>query len=118
MRPFTLLLTLLASTATTVSLGACEEGELDCTQLCEQGQEKNCTAITGDCGDFCDALTGVQDESSCTDERESYSECLNGEGVCSGDCDVDEAALRNCVTAYCATHATEPDCVALVASYQ
>ena len=118
MRRLALLFTLLASTAATVSLQACEEGELDCVQLCDQGQDKNCTSITGDCGDFCDALTGVQDESGCSGEREAYSDCLNDDGVCSDDCNVDEAALRNCVTAYCATHATDADCITLVASYQ
>jgi hypothetical protein len=118
MRRLALLLTLLASTAVTLAIEACEEGELDCRQLCKQGQDKDCTSITGDCDDFCDALTGVQDEAGCTDERESYADCLNGEGVCSSDCSADEATLRNCVTAFCATHATNADCVTLVASYQ
>jgi len=111
-------LTLLVSTAVTVALPACEEGELDCRQLCNAAQDEDCTTITGDCGDFCGALTNVQDESGCNDEREAYSDCLNGEGVCSASCNGDEAALTNCLTTYCATRLDTPDCMTLVESFQ
>jgi hypothetical protein len=96
---------------------ACNEGELDCRGLCEEGQDKDCTSITGDCSDFCEAMTNVQDESGCGDEREAYADCLNGEGVCSNDCNGDEDALTDCLIAFCLTHAADPDCVTLTASF-
>jgi hypothetical protein len=117
MRTLGLLVTFLVSLSTTIALEACKEGELDCQQLCDDGQAEDCTSITGDCGDFCDALTNVQDESGCNDEREAYSDCLNDEGVCSNSCNSVESALTTCLTNYCATRLAEPDCMTLVASF-
>lgn len=109
--------TLLASLTATLVVQACNEGELDCRQLCNEGQDKDCTSITGDCDDFCESLTNVQDDSSCKDEREAYADCLNGEGVCSSSCGGDESALTDCLSAYCASRLDEPDCMTLVASF-
>ena len=109
--------TFLASLTATLVVQACNEGELDCRQLCNEGQDKDCTSITGDCDDFCESLTNVQDESGCDDEREAYSDCLNDEGVCSASCNSSESALTNCLTVYCATRLTEPDCMTLAASF-
>ncbi|HET6582419.1 MAG TPA: hypothetical protein VFG69_03205 [Nannocystaceae bacterium] len=117
MRRIALLTTFLASLTATVALQACNEGELDCRQLCKKGQDEDCTTITGDCGDFCESLTNVQDESGCGDERESYSDCLNGEGVCSSDCNGEESALTSCLSAYCATRLDDADCMTLIASF-
>ncbi len=117
MRRLALLLTFLASTAATLLAPACNEGELDCRQLCNEGQDKDCTSIMGDCDEFCESLTNVQDESGCADEREAYSDCLNDEGVCSNSCNSSENALTSCLTAYCATRLGEPDCMTLVNSF-
>jgi len=117
MRRAAYLATFLVSALVGAIAPACNEGELDCRGLCEEGQDKDCTSITGDCGDFCEAMTNVQDESGCGDEREAYADCLNGEGVCSSDCNGDEDALTTCLTAYCATRLTEPDCMTLAASF-
>jgi hypothetical protein len=117
MRPFILLLTLLSSTAVTLALPACEEGELSCRQLCEDGQDEDCTTITGDCTDFCDAVTNLQDESGCADEREAYDDCLNEEGVCSNSCNAAESAFTNCYTNYCATRLDTADCMTLAESF-
>ena len=117
MRSLLLFATLLASTIVTLALPACEEGELSCQQLCDEGQEKDCTTIPGDCGDFCNALTNVQYESGCNDEREDYDSCLNDEGVCADACNGAESALTNCLTTYCATRLTEPDCTTLAESF-
>jgi len=117
MRTLVLFVTFLASMSATLALEACKEGELDCRQLCNQAQDEDCTTITGDCSDFCDALTDVQDESGCSDEREAYSDCLNGEGVCSSSCNGDEAALTSCLTNYCLTRLDDPDCMTLIDSF-
>lgn len=117
MRRLALLVTFLASTTAGVATPACNDGELDCRQLCKEGQDKDCTTVTGDCGDFCEALTNVQDDAGCTDEREAYSGCLNDEGVCASSCDSDESALTSCVTAYCLGHSSEPDCMTLINSF-
>lgn len=117
MRSLALFVTLVLSASATVALQACEEGELDCRQLCKQGQDEDCTSITGDCDDFCDSLTNIQDESGCNDEREAYSDCLNGEGVCSSSCNADESALSSCIGTYCATRLDDSDCATLVASF-
>jgi hypothetical protein len=117
MRSLFMCVTLLLSTAATLALEACNEGELNCRQLCNEAQDEDCTSITGDCDDFCEALTNVQDESGCNDEREAYADCLNGEGVCSNSCNGDEAALTTCLSSYCATRLDEPDCTTLVASF-
>jgi hypothetical protein len=117
MRHLLLSITFISSLAATLALEACNEGELDCKQLCDQGQDEDCTSITGDCGEFCNALTNVQDEAGCADEREAYSACLNDEGVCSNSCNGTESDLTNCLTMYCATRLTEPDCMTLAGSF-
>lgn len=117
MRRAAYLATFLASVFVGAIAPACNEGELDCRGLCNEGQDKDCTSITGDCDDFCESLTNVQDESGCADERESYADCLNGEGVCSSDCDDEEDSLTSCLVTYCTPRATEPDCMTLIASF-
>lgn len=117
MRHFLLLITLLGSTAATLCLEACNEDTKDCQQLCDAAQEGDCTSITGDCGDFCAAVTSVQDEAGCADEREGYEACLNDEGICGGSCDSEDLALTSCLTLYCATRTTEPDCITLVDAF-
>jgi hypothetical protein len=117
MRRLALLVTFLASTLATALAPACNDGELDCRQLCNEAQDKDCTSITGDCGDFCEALTNVQDDSGCADEREAYSDCLNDKGVCAGECNGAETALTTCLGTYCAGHASEPDCMTLINSF-
>jgi hypothetical protein len=117
MRRLALLVTFLASTTATALAPACNDGELDCRQLCNEAQDKDCTSIMGDCGDFCEALTNVQDDSGCADEREAYSDCLNDKGVCAGDCNGAETALTTCLGTYCLAHANTPDCMTLVNSF-
>ncbi len=124
MRHFLLLITLLGSTAATLCLEACNEGTQDCNegtqdcqQLCDAAQKDDCTSITGDCGEFCAAVTSVQDEAGCADEREGYEACLNDDGVCGGSCDSEDLALTSCLTLYCATRTSEPDCITLVDAF-
>lgn len=116
MRHILLTFTFFGSMAAALALEACK-GELNCKQLCDAGQEDDCTSITGDCGEFCNAMTNVQDESGCADEREAYADCLNDEGVCSGSCGGTESDLTTCLTVYCATRLTEPDCMTLAESF-
>jgi hypothetical protein len=98
---------------------ACDDSETrDCVDLCREGQAGRCTAITGDCGDFCGALDAVQGPAGCASQRAAYQDCLSGgSNVCINDCDSRESALGTCIGTYCYTHPTDAACVTLNASF-
>lgn len=110
--------TFLAAIVASSNITACDdEGTvLSCAELCTEAQAGNCTFITGSCGDFCSALTNVQSDATCTDERESYESCLNSDAVCDADCDDEEGALTGCLIAYCLANSSNADCATLTAS--
>lgn len=108
------------SLAFTLNLGplSCGGGtEGDCVSLCEEAQDRDCTSITGDCSEFCSALFSIEDRSGCGEERESYQECLDEEGVCHDSCDGKENALSTCVGSYCLTRGGDDDCAVLISSF-
>lgn len=101
-----------------VACGGGDGSTGDCVDLCTEAQAGQCTSIAGNCTSFCEALDGVQGPSNCTSQRNAYQGCLDtGDNVCANDCDAQEMSLSNCVTAYCATHQTDADCVTLAASF-
>ncbi len=110
--------TFIAAAIASSHLAACDDERptLDCVELCDEAQAGSCTFITGDCGDFCGALTNVQDAATCTDERQAYERCLNEDEVCDTSCDDAEAALTNCLIVYCVANASNADCATLTAS--
>ena len=112
----TRFVSLFVLVASTLTLAAC--GSRDCVDLCEEGQEGNCTAIAGNCTDFCDALDAVQDDAGCGSDSDAYQECLDSESaVCDADCDREENDLASCVASYCISHPDDDNCLTLVASY-
>lgn len=95
---------------------ACNDNdEASCEDLCSEAQAKDCTSITGDCGQFCAALFDVEGPSGCAGEREAYHECLNEGSVCVG-CSGEESALETCLGNYCAANYGNSDCQTLVGS--
>lgn len=116
MRVVTFVSTMLASMTLAMALHACKD-DLDCKALCKEAQSGDCTAIDGDCDDFCASLGNIQDEAGCSGERNAYEGCLNDGGVCDADCDNQEGDLTTCLTVYCATRLTDTDCVVLVESF-
>ena len=96
---------------------SCGDDEWDCVGACEDAQARDCTSITGDCGDFCEALFNVEEPAGCVDERTDYQQCLDDQGICSGDCDGSENSLESCVGTYCLTHSGEADCQVLINSF-
>jgi hypothetical protein len=96
---------------------ACEGGtEASCRDLCTEGQERDCTSIEGDCGDFCAALFGVEEQAGCVEEREEYQSCLEEEDVCL-DCGIPETELEQCLIPYCTANAGNADCQVLATSF-
>ncbi|OIP36977.1 MAG: hypothetical protein AUK47_14385 [Deltaproteobacteria bacterium CG2_30_63_29] len=119
MRLVTLLFVLLAA----LSFVACDDGGGvvggDCTSLCTEAQVGDCTAIKGNCGNFCAALDAKQGAAGCTDLRTAYISCLNqGANVCDINCDTQENALSSCMGNYCAQNLSDPDCQTLIGSFQ
>lgn len=119
-----LLLRILGTAIVAVSLAACgddgDEGgrSADCTTLCTEGQQGNCTTIKGDCGQFCTALDRAAPTAGCKDKRDAYISCLNGDSnVCNVNCDSSESALEQCMGLWCATHASDADCQTLLSSF-
>lgn len=96
---------------------ACTGGEASCVDLCEEAQERSCTAISGSCTSFCEAAFNVEEESGCADEREAYQDCLEGEEVCADSCDSLESSFSNCLGNYCLTRTSDPDCQTLINSF-
>lgn len=113
-----LVATFLAALVASSTFTACDDSGpvLGCVDLCSEAQAGNCTFITGNCGDFCSALTNVQGDASCTDERESYESCLNSDAVCDASCDDEEGALTNCLITFCIANSSNADCATLTAS--
>ena len=101
------------------SLSSCgeDEDQGDCVNLCQDAQALGCTAITGDCGEFCQALFNVENPSGCADERRIHQDCLAGEDVCGGACSGAETDLTGCVGGYCAGHLGDADCQVLLTSF-
>ena len=98
-------------------VGGCDSAK-DCVELCEEAQDGSCTSITGDCGSFCSLVDSVQEPSNCTDERESYEECLNeSDNTCDVGCGDTENSFIDCVTVYCAANLTNSDCLSLVTHF-
>lgn len=90
----------------------------DCVSLCTEAQAGNCTAITGSCGNFCSALDDVQGPAGCKAQRDAYEDCLTDEdGVCSNSCNGPEAALANCIGAYCLANSGNASCQVLIQSF-
>lgn len=96
---------------------ACSGTEASCVDLCEEGQERSCTSIKGDCSQFCDALFSVEDESGCVEEREAYHDCLESGDTCNNTCDGLENDLSSCVGTYCLTNSGTPECQTLINSF-
>jgi hypothetical protein len=95
-----------------------DSGGGDCASLCTQAQAGSCTAITGNCGNFCTALAAVNGPASCTSQYSAYQSCLSmGAAVCANDCDSQESALGTCVGTYCYAHATDANCTTLMTSF-
>lgn len=111
-----LVLSILAALAL-LAPASCGDDEWDCVGACEDAQARDCTSITGDCGDFCDALFNVEEPSGCVDERSDYQGCLDDQGVCGGSCGASENALESCVGTYCLAHSGDADCQVLVNSF-
>jgi hypothetical protein len=89
-----------------------------CVDLCTDAQAGDCTSITGDCGDFCTALTSIEGPSGCGDERGQYESCLELTGACGGRCDGQETLLTRCVTTWCETQPGNASCQTLLGSFQ
>ena len=89
-----------------------------CKKLCEEAQDGNCTSITGDCGDFCDAKDKTVGPAGCEAQDDAYETCLNeGKNVCDVDCDSEENSLSVCVGVYCAQNMSNEDCQTLTNSF-
>ncbi len=95
---------------------ACSD-EASCESTCSEAQSRSCTAVTGDCGNFCDAVFNVEEPSGCADERVAYQDCLESGDVCANSCSSLEDDLTNCLGGYCAGNLTDPDCQVLINSF-
>jgi len=115
LRDLVAIVTFLAA----VGLPSCggDGDQSDCVSICEDAQALDCTAVTGDCGQFCQALFNVEGPAGCGDERRTYQDCLGGEATCSGACGDSENALSSCVGGYCASHLGDADCQVLLTSF-
>lgn len=95
----------------------CSGTEASCVDDCEEGQERDCTSIKGDCAAFCEATFNIEEESGCADEREAYQSCIeSADDLCKNDCDGVENDFSSCLATYCLNHADTPDCKVLIAS--
>jgi hypothetical protein len=89
--------------------------EASCVDLCEEGQAGDCTSVNGNCNDFCEAAFGVEDDSGCGDERETYQDCLeSNDDVCEAGCGAEETDWTECLATYCLTNADNADRQTLV----
>jgi hypothetical protein len=95
---------------------ACAGTEASCVDLCQEAQAEDCTAIEGDCGNFCEAAFNVEDDSGCGDEREAYQSCLEDQEVCSNACGALENDWSTCLGTHCLTRMDDPDCQTLINS--
>jgi hypothetical protein len=114
-----LVVSLVVVVALFASAGCSDDsGGGDCTSLCTQAQAGSCTAITGNCGNFCSALNVVAGPASCTSQYNAYQGCLGaGATACASSCDSQESALTTCVGTYCAAHMSDANCVTLIGSF-
>lgn len=115
------LLTLIFGTFAGCDSAGGGGGQRSCVDLCSEAQAGDCTAITGDCGDFCAALEAVKVESraGCDAEADAYATCESSQAnVCDPPgCGTEEQALIDCMQPYCLANLDDPDCMALIASY-
>jgi hypothetical protein len=100
-------------------LAACEDTADvgTCMDLCEDSQAQNCSYVSGSCSQFCNALVSIDEAAGCEARHVAYEDCLQDEGVCSNQCDAPEDALGDCVTAYCLSRSSDPNCVALAQTF-
>lgn len=113
-----LRLTLLALFAA-LAVGASACSGADCVSMCEEAQERSCTAIEGDCSSFCSSLEKVADAAGCNSQKDAYQSCLEEDDICTGDdrCSSQQTALGTCGAPYCLANSDNADCVRIRNSF-
>lgn len=86
-----------------------------CPEICSAAQAASCTVVDCDCNNFCSSLEAFKSKGGCGGAANAYETCAFQNAVCtiSGSCNAEENAVIACVAQYCATNATDPDCVFL-----
>jgi len=93
-------------------------GGKSCTTLCEEAQAGKCTAIKGNCTNFCSALESEYSTANCSSAYDDYQSCLStGSSACDSSCGAQEVALSKCMTIYCFTRLAEPNCKTMASSF-
>ena len=113
MKPLCILLSLGAALAT---LSACGT---DCESLCQEAQDRDCTTISGDCGQACGALDSIAEPSGCESQIDAYLDCSCEGDVCTTEtrCASQENAAATCVASYCLARGSDPDCATLASAF-
>ena len=97
---------------------ACSGGGKGCATLCSEAQAGSCTAVKGNCTNFCAAANTVKGPAGCGTQYDSYQTCLNAKPrVCDTACNSQENAFTQCMTAYCLKNIGDKDCVTLASSF-
>lgn len=94
-------------------------GGKSCTTLCEEAQAGKCTAIKGNCTNFCSALEAEYSAANCSAKYDAYQDCLStGANSCDTTCGAQETALTSCMTSYCAPKIlSNANCQTMAASF-
>lgn len=111
-----LVYTLLYAAVALSALSACGP---DCESLCQEAQDRDCTTISGDCGQACAALDSVAEPSGCESQIDAYLDCSCEGDVCTTEsrCASQENAAASCVASYCLSRGSDPDCATLAAAF-
>jgi hypothetical protein len=116
MRIPSLLVLALIGVLTMFGCGDDGGGAGDCTSVCDEAQSRDCTSIR-DCTAACESGATVAGASGCDGQFDAYVSCATSqEDVCTVDaaCDSQLDAFSQCAGAYCLSHASDPDCQALL----
>ena len=94
-------------------------GGKSCTTLCEEAQAGKCTAIKGNCANFCSALEAEYSAANCSSQYDDYQSCLStGSNSCDTSCGSQESSLTKCMTSFCFSRLlTNTNCQTMAASF-
>jgi len=100
---------------------ACSDDGDSLTAICEKAKDRQCTDISGNCGEVVAAFDSAADKAGCNSEFSAYQACaLEVSDVCDVDltCSSQLDALGNCVGVYCLANSNDADCAVLLQEFQ
>lgn len=94
-----------------IAISACGSSAID---QCSEAQNRNCTSISGSCGQYYDAWDSLaRSKTDCGSQADEFESCAVQQDACGIDaaCGSEQNRLGSCVAPYCLSNSADPDCI-------